>query len=185
MPTTTTAEQLAAIAEQLAAIDLAADTPTRDAIAADIAGRTWTLPRGLTFTAHDRPVYVETKTSRDWDTRADVLDRVELTVYGTATRQGYESEGQVVIAQYFRGDRQLRAYWHNMRGRSLADGARATVTDTVRGAVAGMLTAEGWQALADETTRAKRASDIRYRIADAISGVDAALSMLTAETGGA
>ena len=179
----TTAEQLAAIAEQLDHLDhLGADTPTRDAIADALRGRTWTLPRGVTFTTRDDEgvIYCEHKTRRGWNDPADVRDRVEVTVYGTVTRANGETRGSVDIAHYFNTETAdpTRAFWRGMTGLHVPDGARAAVVDAVRGAVAGMLTEQGWTALADEVEHAKKLANIRGDLGTAVRAIEDARAKL-------
>lgn len=175
----TPSEQLADIAAQLATIELTPATPNRDVLVTVLAGRTFTLPRGTVLALADGPgvLYIENSYGRDWDNGGgDRRYSTTVTVYGTVTRGDKESRGSVEVRRHeddCRGT--VRAYWRNLTGASVPDGARALIAERVLSIVRHVIADDNvtrWTALADETARAKRAADIGRHISDAIRATD-------------
>jgi hypothetical protein len=183
-----TLDQLAAIAEALAALDVDGPTPIRSTLADVLRARTYTAPRGVTFTTpadgEGSPIYVENTHGRIYDeatnTSRDGLTTTKLTVYGTLTRGERTTRGAVEVWHHHgRTDDPTRAYWRNLTGAAVPDGARENVAARVLADLEGV----DWPALAAETDAADRRARISRHISEAARAVGDASRAIAAEAG--
>ena len=189
MPDTTTTDALAAIGEQLSALHYSAPRPTWDALAERMKGRTWTAPRGVTFTTDDRngAAYVETKHASFWsgETHEDRRSQTNVTIYGTLSRAGKETRGSVDIwhgAHHEDGRPLARAYFRHLTGASVPDGARENVAAAVLADVRGFMGADDnptWITLGDEAEAVAHAAAVSRHISEAFRAVEQAARAIT------
>lgn len=178
MPTTTTTEQLAAIAEQLRAVELGETTGHVRQRINDALSIRYELPRG-TIVARDEyaesstgVLYVET----EHDQRTHELRGLTISVYAIVHRGDKRTSGAVEVRwsvyPYESDGEHVHAYWRTLTGAAIPEGARHLIAAAVLGEVTAVMTPELWQILAAETDAAKHRAKVAHHIDDAGRAID-------------
>jgi hypothetical protein len=177
MTTSTLADRLAALAEQVADLRPEAEQPIRAAIVERCKARTYELPRKVTFSTEDAPLWIETHNVRD-SLRGNVIDSVTVYVHGQMTCNGRDQRADVVIIRRFFEDTPRRLFSYT-RADTMPDGAKGNVAAAVTATVADTMTAEEWRALAEETRDAEHTATVRRSIGEAVHSLEQAARSLT------
>jgi hypothetical protein len=177
MSNPSTTEQLAAIAEQLQAVELTETAGHVRQRIADALSVRYELPRG-TVVARDEyangtaVLYVET----EHDSRTHELRGVTVTVYAVVHRGDKRTSGSVEVRwsvhPYVSDDEHVHAYWRTLTGSAMPDGARHLIAAAVLAEVDQVMTPELWQILAAETDAAKHRANVSRHISEAVRAID-------------